>query len=519
MKKSTLLKSNEKDFLFEEVTVEELIAGYQNGEYTAQEVVQSYLDRIHELEQFYNAFTFMNPNALEDAKNIDRLREEGAELGPLAGIPIVIKEAVDVAGFPSTFGWAPLCKESGGIELMPVKDAPVVARLKEAGAIILGKTNIPAFSCAYNANNSWDGPTYNAVNRSISPGGSSSGTATAVSGNFAVLGVAEETAGSIQVPAAAQALVGIKPSFGLIPNVGVTPLGGTTRDVLGPHARTVQDAALMLSVMAGYSKEDPKTISSIGNIPKNGYTSFLDKNFLQGKRLGLYGPGWRTQELSAETQKLYLAAIEVLKAQGAEVVEDPFAGTGLAEYVSSKGGPSALVGLGLETFFYDLEKYLKHLNPEDPSLSIKTVFDKAKSIPWTEDGPLALVHDYVNAETAEADHSILPDLSEFYETKGELLRMIHQVMEDKGLDGFVYPQMPTAIPSIQENVVQSTTISEINISGLPLITVPAGYYESGSPFALAFLGKMWSEGELIGMAYAYEQATKHRKAPVLYPEY
>lgn len=216
---------------------------------------------------------------------------------------------------------------------------------------------------------------------------------------------------------------------------------------------------------------------------------------------------------------MYLAAIEVLKAQGAEVVEDPFAGTGLAEYVSSKGGPSALVGLGLETFFYDLEKYLKHLNPEDPSLSIKTVFDKAKSIPWTEDGPLALVHDYVNAETAEADHSILPDLSEFYETKGELLRMIHQVMEDKGLDGFVYPQMPTAIPSIQENVVQSTTISEINISGLPLITVPAGYYESGSPFALAFFGKMWSEGELIGMAYAYEQATKHRKAPVLYPEY
>lgn len=510
LEKSTLLKSVGEGFRFEEVTVDELIAGYKNREYTVQEVVQSYLNRIEQFEKIYNAFTFMNPNALEDAKEMDRLYEERAELGPLAGIPIVIKEAVDMAGYPSTFGWTPFCKKAGGIELMPTKDAPVVTRLKEAGAIILGKTNIPAFSCAYNANNSWDGPTYNAVNRSISPGGSSSGTATAVSGNLAVLGVAEETAGSIQVPAAAQALVGIKTSFGLIPTTGVTPLAGSTRDVLGPHARTVQDAAIMLSVMAGYSKEDPKTIAAIGNIPKEGYTAFLKKNYLKGKRVGLYGPGWRTQELSDETKKLYASAIEILKAQGAEVVEDPFAGTGLAEYVSSKN-----TFLGMETFFYDLEKYLKNLNPEDKTLSIKTVFDKAGAVPWTEDGPLALVSDFVNEEKAMADHSVLPDLTEFNEVKGELLRIIYQVIEDQQLDGFVYPQMPTAIPNIQEENIQSTTISEINISGLPLITVPAGYYENGSPFALAFFGKMWSEAALIGMAYAYEQATKHRKAPTL----
>jgi amidase len=507
LENSSLLTSTKKQFRFEEVTVTELISGYEEGAFTAQEVVQSFLDRIEEFENAYNAFTFMNPTALEEAKEIDRLREEGFELGPLAGIPIVIKEAVDVAGYPSTFGWAPLSKDFGGIELMPVKDATVAARLKEAGAIILGKTNIPAFSCAYNANNSWDGPTYNAVNRKLSPGGSSSGTAMAVSGNFAVLGVAEETAGSIQVPAAAQALVGIKPSFGLIPSTGVTPLAGSTRDVLGPHARTVQDAAIMLTVMAGYSEEDVKTEGAKGNVPEAGYEVFLNSGALKGKRLGLYGPGWRTEELSLETQELYALAIKELEKLGAEVVTAPFASTGFAEYMESKNS-----FIGMETFFHDLEKYFKNISPE---LSIKSVFEKAGQVPWREDGPLSLVSDIINAETAAEDPSVIPNLKEFNEVKAKLLHIIHMVMEKHELDGFVYPQMPEAIPAMKVENVKSTTISEINISGLPLITVPAGYYENGSPFALAFFGKMWSEAELIAIAYAYEQATKHRAAPTL----
>ncbi|WP_251548910.1 amidase [Neobacillus muris] len=510
MENSTLLTSAGTTFRFEEVTVNQLLSGYKNGEFTTEEVIKSYLERIERYEQVYNAFTFLNPQALEEAKEIDRLREAGAELGPLAGIPIVIKEAVDVAGYPATFGWAPLCKETDGIELIPKNDAPIVTRLKKAGAIILGKTNIPAFSCAYNANNSWDGPTYNAVNRTISPGGSSSGTATAVSGNFTVLGIAEETAGSIQVPAAAQAIVGIKPSFGLIPTKGVTPLAGSTRDVLGPHARTVEDAVILLSVLAGYTEEDPKTEAAIGKVPSGGYASCLDAGALKGKRLGLYGSGWRTEELSPETKQLYAAAIEALESQGAEVVTDPFAGTGLAEYMKSKNS-----FIGMETFFYDLEKYFKNLDPEDTTLSIKSVFEKAGQVPWTEEGPLRLVLEIINEETAAKDPSVLPDLTEFYEVKDELLRVINAVMEEQKLDGFAYPQMPEAIPEMSEEWIKSTTISEINISGLPLITVPAGYYQSGSPFALAFFGKAFSEPELIAMAYAYEQATKLRVAPAL----
>src|SRR5690606_38771576 len=231
-------------------------------------VVKAYLDRIKLYDPSYNAFTTMNTKALEQAKELDKRRAKGEKLGKLAGIPVVIKEGVDMAGFPQTMGWDKLSPESGGLAFIPEKDATIVARLKAADAIILGRTNMPAFaSDGARATSSWDGDTYNVVNKKLVPGASSSGTAAAVSGNMAVLGVAEETGGSIQNPAGAQALVGVKTTFGLVPTSGVVPLRGSTHDVLGPNVRTVRDAAVMLDVIAGYSYEDPKTVASIGNMP------------------------------------------------------------------------------------------------------------------------------------------------------------------------------------------------------------------------------------------------------------
>ncbi|MDQ0269159.1 amidase/aspartyl-tRNA(Asn)/glutamyl-tRNA(Gln) amidotransferase subunit A [Cytobacillus purgationiresistens] len=450
----------------------------------------------------------MNPNVLIEAAEIDRRRQADEKLGKLAGVPIVIKEAVDTVGFPTTFGWEPLAKKAGGIELIPTRDAPIVTRLKAADAIILGKTNIPAFSFAFSANTSWDGPTYNAVNRSLTPGGSSSGTATAVSGNMAVLGIAEETAGSIQVPAAAQSLVGIKPSFGLIPSTGITPLAGSTKDVVGPHARTVWDAAILLDVIAGFSADDHKTISA--KVPDGGYTSFLKENPLKGKRLGLYGPGWKSDEPTAETKKLYDQAIKVLKSQGAELIDDPFAGTGLAEYMKTQK-----FFLGMESFFYDLEKYFNNLDPADNELTIEKVFQRAGRVPWTEGDALGTLLNRMDVEKAIAHSKELPDLTEFNNVKNELLRIIIHVLDEHQLDGFVYPTLLEPIPELQEKNIAASTISEINISGLPLITLPAGYYENGSPFALAFWGRMWSEGDLIGMGFGYEQVARGRRTPQL----
>ncbi|MRH41690.1 amidase [Aquibacillus halophilus] len=494
---------------FEKITVIRLLDGYDKGEFTAEEIVQSYLERIEIYEERYNAFTFINTNALEEARELDRLRAEGKEMGALAGIPIVIKEAVDMIGFPTTFGWAPLSKKTGGIELMPIMDATIVTRLKEAGAIIIGKTNMPAFSATgTHANTSWAGPTYNAVNELFVPGGSSSGSAMSISGNFAVLGVAAETGGSIQNPAAAQSIVGIKPSFGLIPTTGVTPLAGTTRDVLGPVARSVEDATRLLDVLAGYSEEDPKTEISIGKVPAKGYTASLMEPIVKGKRLGLYGPGWRTAELSEETQALYAREIKKLEAEGFEVVEDPFADSGFTEIVKAANSS------GFESFFYDLERYLENLNPSDDTLSIDNVFKKAGAVPWTESGPLFWLKSFTN-HIGLNNPAELPDLTEFNKVKSEYIRIIESVMVEHQLDGFVFPQMSVVTPNTGEGDIISTTVDEINISGLPLVTVPAGYYQNSSPFALAFFGKMWSEANLIGMAYQYEQATGHRESPVL----
>ena len=277
----------------------------------------------------------MNPDAIKEAKASDRRRAEHKPPRPLEGVPIVIKDSLNFAGVPTTGAWPVTSPIDGGVALVPAQDAPVVQRLVDAGAVILGKTNLPILAgSGNNANNSAYGPTFNILNRDWSPGGSSTGTAASVAGDFAVAGIGEETGGSIQNPSSAQSLFGVKPTFGLTPNVGNIPLDGDTRDVLGPIAKNVDDLARMLNVIAGFTPQDPKTAVAIGELPKGGYESGLAKGSLRGKRIGLYGPGWRSGTngvLSTETQALYENVVKMLQVAGATVVEDPFAGSGFAD--------------------------------------------------------------------------------------------------------------------------------------------------------------------------------------------
>ena len=251
-----------------EMTLEQAQLAFAQKTITSEALTHAFLERVTTYNAHYNAIIFMNPEALADARAVDRRRAAGEILGPLAGVPVVVKDTMDMVGFPTTAGWSLLYGKTGGVDLMPRGDSPVVARLRRAGAVILGKTNVPILShTGSHANDSWAGPTYNAAGRRFLPGGSSAGTATAVAASMAVLGLGEETGGSIQNPASAQALVGIKPTLALVPTAGVMPLAGL-RDVVGPIARCVRDAALTLDVLAGYSAEDPKTVASIGRIPR-----------------------------------------------------------------------------------------------------------------------------------------------------------------------------------------------------------------------------------------------------------
>ncbi|MBS0558851.1 MAG: amidase [Proteobacteria bacterium] len=499
------------------ITVTQAQEGFRAGTLTAEALTQACLDRINEYDPNYNAFIFRNPSALDDARAIDRRRQAGEALGPLAGIPIAVKDTMDTVGYPSTGGWRLLCSRAGGIDLMPATDAPVVARMRAAGAVILGKTNVPVLSASgTHANDSWAGPTFNATGRGFVPGGSSAGSATAVAGGFAVLGLAEETGGSIQNPASAQALVGIKPTFALVPNAGVMPLA-SQRDVVGPLARTVRDAALALDVLAGFTMADPKTAASFGNIPEGGYAAGLAAGALKGKRLGLYGPGWRDLPLSAATAELYARAQEELRRAGAALIADPFAGSGFSGIARVMPGPGYYDARGVESVPHDLNNYLARLGPQS---ALKTFAEFAEATkaenPFAPGGVLAYLPDMPDFVRCLANPAAPPELPDFAGAKAAYLRTFRQVMDGAGLDALIFPQMRDRLPPIfAGEPIQETTVCEINIAGLPGVTVPAGYHSGGEPFNLIFVGRPWSEALLLSLAHDYEQATRHRRAPVL----
>lgn len=503
--------------MLSEMTVADAQAAFARG-VTAEALTRAFLARIETYNPRYNAVIFLNPHAVEEARAIDRRRAAGEALGPLAGVPVVIKDTMDVAGLPTTAGWHFLCAKAGGVDLMPATDAPVVARMRAAGCVILGKTNVPVLSATgSHANDSWAGPTLNAMAPDLLPGGSSAGTATAVAASLAVLGLAEETGGSIQNPASAQGLVGIKPTFALVPNTGVVPLAGSTRDVVGPIARCVRDAALTLDALAGYTAADPKTVAGIGRRPKGGYAAKLSETALRGKRLGLYGPGWRDRALSAETIQLYARAQDEIAARGATLVADPFAGSGFADLGQPVAGLDHYDARGIESVLYDLHHYLQRLGPQAAYRTLAE-FDAATKAedPLAPGGVLDWMNQVPAFAACRADPLAPPDLSDFLAARERYLDIFTAVMAEQGLDALVFPQTRDAVPALHgSETIHETTVCEINIAGLPGVVVPAGRYASGSPFCLIFVGPLWSEADLLGLAYDYEQATRHRAAPDL----
>ncbi len=485
---------------------------------SAEALARAFLDRVAALNPTYNAIITMNEAALEDARAIDARRAAGETLGPLAGVPVVVKDTMDMAGLTSTGGWHFLSSKAGGTDLTPATDSPVVARLRAAGAVILGKTNVPVLSATgSHADDSWAGPTLNVSMPDRKPGGSTAGTAAAVAASLCVLGLAEETGGSIQNPASAQDLVGVKPTFALVPNAGVMPLAGSTRDVVGPIARCVRDAALTLDVLAGYTADDPKTVAAIGKIPRGGYAARLSADALKGKRIGLYGPGWRNLPLSDEAATLYARAQEELVAAGATLVADPFADSGFAALAQPAPGLDYFDARGMESLPYDMEIYLRRMGAT-ASLRSYEAFAEATAAenPFAPGGVLFYMAALPDFVACRADPTAPPDLSTFRFLRERYLAIFTDVMAHHGLEALVFPQMRDELPPRHgPGAIHETSVCEINIAGLPGVTVPAGTYASGSPFGLIFIGPEWSEASLLSFAFAYEQATQHRKPPSL----
>jgi amidase len=493
-----------------ELTVADVQAAYADGTYTAVQLTRAFLARIDKYEGYYNAFISMNPNALAMAAELDEEYARSGPRGPLHGVPVVIKDNIDYGGLVTTAGFDGFSRLTGGFDMVPDDDAAVVTRLREAGAIILGKTNLPDFAGhGTRTNSSVAGVTLNPYNVAKVPGASSGGTATAVNASFAVLGLGTETGGSIQNPASAQALVGVKGTYGLSPIEGIVPLSGTYVDVVGPLARTVYDAAVALDVLAGPTPEDAATYASVGHTPDGGYAAQLDATSVRGKRFGLVGPGWRQQWLPLDpaTEAEYQKAIQVLKGLGAEVVEDPFAGSGFTELYGTQPRVS--------TSAYDMLEYMRGLGPDAPFHSI-------------EEWELLSGKTYGRGRGGAPPSPVRPSATEdgdrFQAWRMEIRTLFRKVLADYQLDGLFFPQAgapnrdlvedperpdfnPNNWPEIPSNI--------INDIGLPTVTVPYSYYADGTPFVLAWIGDTWTEADLLSWAFAFEQATQGRRPPQL----
>jgi len=492
-----------------ELTAEEVQAAYSEGRYTAVELTRAFLERIERYEERYNAFISMNPAALEIAEEMDEEYRERGPRGPLHGVPVVIKDNLDYDGMVTTAGFDGFSAAAGGVDLVPGDDAEVVARLKEAGAVVLGKTNLPDFAGhGTRTRSSVAGVTLNPYALDRVPGGSSGGTATAVNASFAVLGLGTDTGGSISNPSAAQALASAKPTYGLVPLHGVVPLDATYRDVVGPMARSVRDVAVTLDVIAGPSPKDLATYAAVDHLPADGFAAGLDSTSLQGKRFGLVGLGWRRDflPLEEETASLYRDAIRVLEARGAEVVEDPFAGAGWVHLYESR--PEEARG----NASYDLHRYLQGLPEEAPFRSVEEWEARTgREMPGNWRGPP------VRPSATEAGDA-------YQSWRRDLRSLFREVLDEHELDGLFFPQAGGPIrplvedperPDYRPNNHPELPSNITNALGVPVVTVPYAYYEDGTPFVVAFIGDLWSDAELLAYAYAFEGATRARKAPDL----
>lgn len=490
------------EFGFLEVDILALQDGYREGEFTVSEVINAHLERIEDIDQqgpALNSIISVNPDALQIAGKLDEEMEEGKQMGALFGIPVVVKDNIDTHDkMPTTAGSRALQHS------FPTRDSFVAAKLREAGAVIIGKANLSEWANFRGdlSTSGWSGlggQTKNPYVISRNPCGSSSGSGVAVSANLAVLAIGTETNGSIVCPSHANGIVGIKPTVGLVSRSGVIPIS-FTQDTPGPMARTVRDAAICLGALTGVDPEDEKTLAGDGKFLTD-YTPFLQEDAITGKRIGFYtGPVGRNFKVDT----LMYRAVALLKEHGAEIVE-------IAEIAPEGTGDNSF-----EIMLYEykdgLNKYFASLGPDAP------VKDVADLIEFNREDPVELKYfDQRYLEMAQekgdlGDEAYRKALAGLM--KGSRDEGIDRVMDEHDLDAIV---APTGGPAWYTDWVNGDSFhlgssSPTAWAGYPNITVPMGFVDE-LPVGISFFGRAWSEPVLIGIAYAYEQATLYRRPP------
>jgi len=492
-------KTGKQDQAFQvvEATIKDIHNAYLSGDLSCQELVQTYLNRVKKYDQAkkLNSIVVINPNALTKAQELDEERQKSKKLRPLHGIPIIVKDNYETHDLQTTAGSEAL---KGFI---PPDDAYQVEALRSAGAIIIAKSNMAEWAFSpYETVSSIAGITRNPYDLSRVPAGSSGGTAAAVAANFGTVGLGTDTGNSIRGPSSHCCLVGIRSTMGLTSRDGIIPLY-QRNDIGGPMARTVEDAARILDVISGYDPDDPITEKSKGKKPET-YTAFLDKNGLQGARIGVFRVLADRASSDPKVKEVFEKAIQDMEDQGAEII-DPFTIPDFGELSRD---------LWCNTFRYDLNNYLASLGDKAPVKNLTQIFNSGKFLRSVRDRIEEALEVPVTKEPRCKDLYHEPENIKFREA-------VLKAMEDQNVNVIVYPTWgnpPRKLGDMRSPAGDNSQLIPPH-TGLPGITVPMGFTYKKLPAGLQLVGRLFAEPELIKIAYAYEQVTHHRRPPSGFP--
>lgn len=492
-------------FKLEETTISKIHAALRGGEITCAELVAGYLARIEAYDRSgptINSIVTVNPRAQDEAARLDAQFATSDQLsGPLHGVPIVVKDQAETAGIMTCFGSIAL---DGYI---PEKDATAVARLHAAGAIILAKTALPDFATSWFGYSSKSGTTKNPYDLAHDPGGSSSGTGAAVAANLSAIGLGEDTGGSIRLPSSFDNLVGLKVTPGLISRAGMSPLV-VFQDSAGPMCRTVTDTAKMLEVLAGFDPADPYTATAIiaGEVK---YSELLNKAALSGVRIGVVREvfGDASDPQVAEVNAVIEDSLVAMKTAGATLVDITI--PDLQYYIE-------LSSLYITRSRYDIDGFLA-ARPDLPMKTLKEIIGAKKYHPKL---------DFLEALTDGPDDPYaVPEYYQRYTAREQFQRVVINEMAKVGASALAFPTTQVPSPSRAEldggkwpmlDFPTNTLIAAQ--TWMPAMSVPAGFTPGGLPVGLEIVGLPYREADLLSLAYAFEQATMHRRPSVHVPE-
>ncbi|NKB35597.1 MAG: amidase [Gammaproteobacteria bacterium] len=492
---TTLVFADSESIL--DASIKEIQNKLASGEITSEQLVEIYLERMAAYDKqgpALNAISALNPEALKRAMELDRERLKRGLRGPLHGIPLLVKDNYETSDMQTALG------SSVFAAWIPPHDATIVKRLREAGAIILGKANMHEFAMGFATHGSLFGQTLNPYALDRIPGGSSGGTGAAIAANFATAGFGSDTCGSIRMPASFNGLVGLRSTVGLSSRHGIAPLAHSW-DTGGPMTHNVSDLAIIYDAIAGYDENDPVTAASAGHIPKT-YTAFLKTDGLRNQKLGILRNLWVVDPEDKEVAEIVSIAVEDMKKAGAEIVDVTI--PGLMELMMDDIGGFYAILAELRS---DFNNYLNN----HPSAPVTSVTDIIKS---------DLLKDEELRSNFKTAGGVKPGSTHEYLSLQEKRERIRQVvlvaMAQAKVDALIYPtvrQKPVRIGEVQYG-------TNCHLSGninFPAISVPAGFTKDGLPVGIEILARKWQEPLLIQLAYAYEQATQHRRLPPTTP--